>query len=118
MFTVPGLRRWRPITCRRCGRPCFRDASPLLRAVEEAVRRGWDRHRRPARSSWSVTYEEGDSMSLTNAEMWARRAKRDASPPSDLRDLGDTVETLAKGVLELIAEVKRLEQEVRRLKRG
>jgi hypothetical protein len=44
-------------------------------------------------------------MSLSQAESWARRAKRDAGS-----DMEDAVETLAKAVLELIKEVKRLQR--------
>ena len=43
-------------------------------------------------------------MSLSQAESWARRAKRDADS-----DTEDAVETLARAVLELIKEVKRLQ---------
>lgn len=43
-------------------------------------------------------------MSLSQAETWARRAKRDADT-----DTQDAVETLAKAVLEVIKEVRNLE---------
>lgn len=48
-------------------------------------------------------------MSLSQAESWARRAKRQADS-----DTSEAVKILAKAVLQALAEIKRLEARVHR----